>query len=195
MANVDLYKWKNNLFKLRARHNLLISSYSSHNTHFKTVTSFAKSDDFKLPVVISGRLVTAGNYYESRYATELVMTPDELKKSLSLWNGIKIYKSHGSWMGAMKGEFIPIDDVIGKIIGVSWNETDKGIDFIAEIDDRDIAYKMARELIDSVSVGFSKDVIWKDKMAYYANIVPHELSCVFNPRDKNAKIKVNKIEY
>lgn len=195
MSNFDILKWKHNFQKLKLRHISLIS-VSQFNSKISTLSKFSdiKSDNFKLPITVHGRLITANTYKEKMYG-DIVLTPEELKKTIEQWKGIKIYKSHNSWLGTAKGEHVPIDGVVGRIINTEWNEGDKAIDYIAEIYDRDIAYKIAKELIENVSVGFTKGVFWKEGLAFMKDVIPRELSLVFNPKDKQASIKAQNIEY
>lgn len=194
MTSFEILKLKHNFYKLRETHKDLIA-FSDIETKFNSMSQFKdiESDNFKLPVIITGRLVTADKYTENGALVDL--PADELKKTLSDWVGIKIYKTHSAWRMAAMGQDVPIDQVIGKITSTIWNDKDKGIDFTAEISDRDIAFKIAQDLIDSVSVGFTKDLVWANSMPMMTNIIPRELSCVMNPRDKRAKIKVKELVY
>jgi len=193
MDKLPILKWKNDFQKLKFRNDNL-NSYATFESQIYTMAKFQKGDDFKLPVIVTGRLITAGIYDEEPYG-RLELTAEELKKTVGFWQDIKIYKSHGSWLGIAKGEHVPVDDVVGRIIKTMWNEESQGIDYVAEIMDRGVAYKIASNLINSVSVGFSRSIIWDGGLAFMKSLIPRELSLVFNPRDKSASINVKKLEY
>jgi len=196
MAKLDILRLRNDFQKTKLRHNKLSDNGSTYiNSNIKGMSLFQdiKSDNFKLPIIVSGRLVSSGVYHEK--FGDLHVSSDELKKTVDSWKGISIFKSHGSWIGVAKGENIPIDDIVGKIIGTSWNEEDQGIDYVAEIMDRNVAYKIAKELIQTVSVGFGRSVVWDNGLAFAKGLEPKELSLVFNGKDKKATISVQKIEY
>lgn len=156
---------------------------------FKPLTTFSKSDDFKLPLIIEGRLITSGTYPDENIG-EFSLSESELKKSMSGWEGIKIFKDHSAYLNIKDGIPVPIDMVVGKIMSVSWNSKDKAIDFVAEIDDRNIAFKMLRGLIDSVSVGFLSDVVLLKGKQERVGIIPKELSLVHIPKDEKAIFKI-----
>jgi len=174
MVNLEILKWKNKTFSLIIKHSSFLNNITLMPSKIYTMSRFQKinSDNFKLPVIVSGRLITSGKYNEDKYGGEVDYPSKELMDSVHLWEGVKIYKSHGSWMGMIKGDFVPIDDIVGKILKTTWNERDNGIDYVAAIYDRDIAYKIASELINQVSVGFTSDVVWISGIPTKTKIVP-----------------------
>ena len=194
MKDLKLYKWKNNYWKLLDKHNSLINN-TNVKSRLNQVSQFSsKSDNFKLPVIVNGRLITSGIYKKTIHG-DTVLTPDELKKTMSQWIGKEIYKGHDVWKKVIQGEDVPIDSIIGRITDVRWDEAENGIDYTAAIYDRGIAYKIASDLIKYVSVGFLNDIVWKEDIPHITEVVPGELSLVFNPRDKKASIKVKEINY
>jgi hypothetical protein len=102
------------------------------------------------------------------------------------WVGVSIYTSHAVYEKVMRGEDVSISEVLGKITKVSWNDKDGGIDFFAEISDKNVAFKMDQGLIRFISVGFARDIIQKDNAYFVSNLQPKEASLVFNPRDSKA---------
>jgi len=193
-ANLDILKWKNRFYKIKKKHSNMGLSY--HNSKIKTTSRFqdVKSDNFKLPVIVSGRVLTAGEYRDPN-SDSFEITPESLKNSLESWKGLNIYKGHQFWLSQVKRNFESIDGVIGRILNVSWNEKECGIDYIGAIYDRDIAYKISNDLIKYVSAGFMKELVWKGEKAYAEEIEPKELSLVFNPHDKKASIRLKEINY
>lgn len=141
----------------------------------------------QLPLMVEGTLITAGNY-EDGY-----ISSDELKRAKDLFKGIFIWKSHSYFWDRMKpGVSIPIDAVAGKVLDVSWDEPSKSLKWKGEIDDDNIAFKIVRGLIKSVSVGFVNGVQNIAGKKHKINIEPKELSLVFDPKDPNASITVAK---
>lgn len=182
---------------LRQR-NLMLRSNTVSQSHFSAniiadpvqISSFSagNSDDFDLPLRVSGRLITAGEYPDKMYRSAII-SPEELKKTLNLWVGIKMFKNHDTWLKIYYGKHADIDDVVGKIINTRWIAKHNAIDYDAEIYDRGIAYKILMNVIENVSVGFRNDITVVDGKYYKINIIPNEVSLVFNPRDSNASIK------
>ncbi len=163
----------------------------------KPVTKFTKfeSDNFKLPVEVSGRLITAGTYFEPKYG--MIETPaDELKKVHSLWVGKDIFKYHDAfWQLVNDPSSVPANDVVGRIIRTTWNEADQAIDYVAQIFDRDVAYKIYSRLIKHVSVGFGNDVDLESEPPRKFGIEPQETSLVYRPRDPDASVGVTEISF
>ena len=193
MSNLRILKLKNDFLRIKASHNSMIQ-FSRVNSH---IYSFSKFSDFDsvgitLPLMVSGRLITAGVYNEPKYG-EIETPADELKRTYKKWEGIKIYKSHAAWLGIASGKLdVSVDSVVGKILNTSWNEDEKAVDYVAAIYDLDIAMKIANDLIDSVSAGFTFNALWEGKVPSKKDIEPRELSLVFNPKDKKASIKVKR---
>ena len=160
------------------------------------VTTLAQSDNFELPVVIKGRLVSSGIYKDSKFGSTFIPW-DELKRIHHSWVGKKIFKFHDAYWGRkLDPNTIPIDSVVGTITQTSLNEQEKGVDFIANIFDRDVAYKIYSGLINSISGGFTNDVVFVSGMAHKINISPEEATLVLNPADKNASnVHVVDIKY
>ena len=105
------------------------------------------------------------------------------------WVSIPIYSSHAVFEKVNRGEDVSVDEVVGKITRVNWNSNDPGIDFYAEIYDKNIAYKMSNGVIKFISVGFARDIVTDKGKYYFKNLEPKESSLVFNPRDKKASFK------
>lgn len=149
-------------------------------------STFMDIKKMKMPLLIRGRLLTAGHYREQGYSREVILSADELKASLDSWAGLKIYESHDVFEKIRRGQSVSINAVLGKILSVSWNEQDQGIDFEAEISDLSVAYKMVQGLIQSISAGFSRSIVRRDGMLVYTDIKGVETTLVEDPRDKNA---------
>ncbi len=177
--------YRTKLHSLVLSSGLNISSTSNVNASIFSHSLFKNDTEIVLPFVIEGRLVTAKAYPEKNYQ-RVVLKDSVLKESLNSWVGIKIYKSHEVYRKILLGEPTNVDDVVGKVISVSWNDQDKAIDFVAEIYDRGIAYKMDMGLINAVSVGFGRSIIYDRNDYYYTDIKPREISLVFDPRDSDA---------
>jgi hypothetical protein len=167
------------------------NNYCYLSGSFKTITTFSDSDNFKLPILIEGRLITSG-FYKDAIIGDFNIRDEDIKKSMNSWVGIKLYKDHSAYKKIRIGEPVPIDMVVGKIVSVSSDKKEPALNFVAEIYDRDVAYKMLKGLITFVSVGFLSDM---DSNRNRINIEPKELSLVEIPRDKNAKFNIKKVEY
>lgn len=145
------------------------------------------SDDFKLPLKVSGRLITAGTYPDKSHGSTII-TPAELKKSLNDWK-VNFYKNHGIYRRILMNDpDVPIDAVIGKITNITWNSVDNAIDYEGLIYNRQIAYNILMKLTNKISVGFENYVKLVDGQYFKTDIMPREVSMVYNPRDKNATI-------
>ena len=184
VATANYYRSLNNFYITRS--GLEISRFSEVNAVLKPMSQFKSYDDIKLPFVISGRLVTSKKYKDRKYGT-VTLASQALKPSLNDWVGIKIYKSHEVYEKVMKGEDVSVDEVAGKIISTSWNDKDQGIDFVAEIYDKSIAYKMDAGVIEFVSVGFARNIVVVNGEYFFVDIEPKEASLVFDPRDSDAR--------
>jgi len=150
------------------------------------VTKFSKID---LPFYVKGTLITPGTYKDSRFG-KIIVTDEALRESADKWAGINIFKQHGVYEAAfVEGVDVPIDAVVGAITKAYWNEENKRLEYEAEIDDENIAFKIARGLIKHVSVTFTQDKTPVSGGFKFKNIQPLDLSLVFNPRDKNASIE------
>jgi hypothetical protein len=145
-------------------------------------------EELKLPLQITGRLITNGVYRDKQYGS-IILSPEALKDTMEQWVGVEIFTHHDVYEKTMRGESISINEIVGRITKVSWNDKDGGIDFYADIFDQQIAYKMSNGLIRFISVGFARDVVSQNKKYYFMNIEPKEASLVYNPRDKNAEFK------
>lgn len=177
----------NNFYKTSSK--LHISQFSSIRVPIKPMSQFSASyNDIELPFRISGRLITSGSYREGAFS-KVILHPEALKSTLSEWVGINIYTSHQVYEKIRNGEPVSANEVVGKIVSTSWNEKDGGIDFVADVMDRQIAYKMAHGLIQFISVGFARQIVSRDDDYYFAGIEPKEASLVFDPRDANASFK------
>lgn len=180
------FRNKNNFLKYQT--GIETSSFSAVFGSIKPLSQFTDYNEIKLPFVISGRLVSVGKYRDSNYGY-VTLPEDELKQSLESWAGISIYSSHAVYEKVMRGEDVSINEILGKITKVSWNSSDPGIDFFAEIYDKNIAYKISNGLIKYVSVGFARTIVNKNREYYFTEIEPKEASLVFSPRDKKAEFK------
>lgn len=170
------------------RSGLQISPYSSVTATLRPISQFKSYEEIKLPFVISGRLVSANTYKDKSYGN-VTLGADALKSSMDSWVGISIYTSHAVYEKVMRGQDVSVNEVVGKITKVEWNEKDQGVDFYAEVYDKQIAYKMAHGVIQFISVGFARDVVVSKGDYYFMNIEPKEASLVFDPRDKKAVFK------
>jgi len=154
------------------------------------LSQFSKemSDDFTLPLKVSGRLITAGTYPDAKYGT-CVITPSELKKSTDNWSGINFYKSHGDFRKILMNDpNVPIDSIIGEITNTKWIPSEKAIDYEGLIYNRQIAYNILMELTNKISVGFENYIKLIDGQYFKTDILPREVSMVYSPRDENATI-------
>ena len=180
---------------LEGLHYGYISRYILNNIKtgtIKPITLFAcmDSDDFKLPVTVSGRLITSGVYYEPKYG-QIEVPREELRKAHKMWVGKDIFKYHDAyWNVNTPPTNMPIDAIVGKITKTIWNDYDGAIDYVADIYDRDIAYKIYSRLIKNVSAGFSNDVVKIGKRLMKVDIEPKELSLVYRPKDKRATVNI-----
>lgn len=180
------YSNLNNFYKERS--GLNVSQFSCVPATVKPMSQFKNFEDLKLPFIISGRLVSVGDYTDNNFG-EVYLSKQELKRPMNEWVGISIYTSHDVYDRVRRGQDVSINEVVGKIINVDWNEEEQGIDFTAEIVDKQVAYKMAHGLIRFISVGFSRDVVRKGKRYEFVNLEPKEASLVFDPRDKKAEFR------
>lgn len=188
IPQASYYRNLNNYYKYKS--NLSVSQYSCVNAAVKPISQFSSSyDELELPFKIQGRLVSVGEYSEGGFDRKVSLTADALKPTTVDWEGVLIYTSHDAYRKVLNGEPVSTDEVIGKIIKTTWNDEDPGIDFVAEIHDRRIAYKMAHGLISFISVGFARRVVSSKGKYYYMDIEPKEASTVFEPRDKKAIFK------
>ena len=150
------------------------------------ITKFSKVD---LPFLTTGTLITPGTYKDPRFG-KIIITPEALQESAPRWAGTQIFKQHGIFEAAfVEGKDVPIDSIIGTILQAEWNPIENSLDFEAEIDDEDIAFKINRKLIKYVSVTFAQDMTPVSGGSLFKNIKPLDLCLVFNPRDKNATIR------
>lgn len=185
-SHLAYYRSRNDFLKTQS--GIEISPFSCVLSNVKVISQFTDYDSLKLPFIISGRLISTGTYRDATYGS-VSLNDDVLKESLEQWVGISIFTSHAVFEKTMRGEDISINEIVGKITKVTWNEKDTGIDFYAEISDKQIAYKMANGLIKYISVGFARDIVTKDGKYYFMNVEPKEASLVFNPKDKKAEFK------
>lgn len=183
---LEHYRVKNDFLRVNA--GLETTPFSCINSPLQMLSQFTDFNNLKLPFLISGRLVTSGVYKENGYG-QVALPPETLKSSMEKWVGISIYSSHSIFEKVMKGEDVSINEVLGKITRVEWNEEEQGIDFYAEIYDKQIAYKMAYGVVKFISVGFGRDIVSDKNKLVYMNLEPKEASLVFNPRDKQAEFK------
>lgn len=183
---VSYYRNINDFLKVQS--GLEISPYSCVYGNMQGLSQFSNYDDIKLPFVISGRLVSVGMYKDLRYGL-IGFAPETLQESVPAWVGIEIYSSHDVYAKIIKGEDVSVNEILGKIIKTSWNEKDPGVDFVAEIYDKQVAYKIDNGLIKYISVGFARDIVNKGGQYYFMNIDPKESSLVFDPKDKKAEFK------
>ena len=186
VATAQYYRAKNNF--LASSNGIDLYNISLVNASLKSLSQFKSYDELKLPFLISGRLVTAKKYKDSRYGA-VILSPEALKSTVNDWVGIQIYKSHAVYEKIAKGEDVSVDDVVGKIVSVTWNTKDNGIDFVAEIYDKPVAYKMDAGLIKFISVGFARLITVIKNEYYFTAIEPKEASLVFDPRDDQAEFK------
>jgi hypothetical protein len=173
---------------LKTQSGLQVSPYSCVHANLSVLSQFSDYDSLKMPFVISGRLISVGTYRDASYG-KVSFAVESLKESTEDWVSISIFTSHAVYEKVIKGEDVSVNEVVGKIIKTSWNEKDQGIDFVAEIYDKQIAFKMANGLIRFISVGFARDIVMKDGQYYFMNIDPKEASLVFDPKDKKAEFK------
>ena len=184
-TRIDLYKQMNNCLKSQ------LSQFSSIPTTYKVLTTFSKNS--KNPLVIQGRLLTAGTYKDSRVG-ELTLTPEVLQASLDQWRGIPIYTTHNVFRDIVGGKDPDIRSIAGRIVDVEWNSADSGIDFTAEISNSDVTELMAAQLIKFISAGFLRntatEMISGKWMNFARDLKPVESSLVYDPRDPKASYKV-----
>ena len=121
---------------------------------------------------------------------------EELKKAYNQWVGKDIFKYHDAfWQMDTKPTSTPADTVVGRITQCILNEADKAIDWIGEIYDRDIAYKIYTRLIKQISVGFMNDVTMMDGLAHKVNLQPQEATLVYRGKDPQASVEIKEINY
>jgi hypothetical protein len=183
---INHYRNLNNFYKVRS--GLSVSRFSSIDATIKPITQFSAYEDLKMPFQITGRLVTASTYKDKNYG-RVTLDGVDLKESLNAWVGIPIYTSHAVFDKVMRGEDVSINEIVGKITKVMWNSADNGIDFYADVFDKQVAFKMANGLIKYISVGFAREVVSRNRELFFTSIEPKEASLVFDPRDKNAEFK------
>lgn len=184
---VDIAETLNRSYKVKY---FGVSGKTQLDSSLKVVTTFSLEEDLnniKLPLVCSGRLITAGEYYDGSVGEKVVLSELELKKSLSNWI-VDIMKSHAATASTVRGGDVSIDHIVGKVQNAKWG--DGGIDWEGFIVDEDLARKISAGLIRFGSVTFERDIQrGDDGRLYYTNIKPLDFSLVFNPKDKNASIK------
>jgi len=161
------------------------------NGSLKIMSTYSDSDNFELPVIVEGTLITPGEYDDG------ILPEDELKKVYKEWEGKEVWKYHSAyWDLYEEDKDTPIDAIVGRIIKTWWDKSSNAVKYIAEILDRDIAYKIYKGLIKSVSVGFLYDPkIDEEGRKIKTEIEPKELSLVYKPKDENASIKVKEIKF
>lgn len=167
---------------------LSVSPMTSVSGTAQVISQFTDINDIKLPLLIRGRLLTSGFYREVGFK-QVYLSPEVLKSTVNSWVGISLYTNHDIYEKIRKNEPVSVNEVVGKIVNTSWNQSDKGIDFEAEIYDLQIAYKMVKGVINSVSTGFGRDIVNNSGTYEYRNMEPVEVSLVFNPRDTNARFE------
>lgn len=170
-----------------------INTFSQVQSPIKPITTFSGEGKISLPFKIKGRLITAGTYKDGELG-KFVLPAKELKKTISKWNGIKIFSSHKVFQEIMSGQDPSIKEILGVITNTEWNDEEEGIDFFAEIYDEDAARKINAGLINSISAGFGREINTiedeQEKIEYYiTHIEPGEASMVFNPRDSKARFE------
>ena len=133
-------------------------------------------------------MITAGEYFEPRVGEEATLSLEELTRTVGQWN-VHIMKSHGATASQFTGEDIGIDHIVGKINRVIADPTVNALKWEGIIADKDIARKIALGLIQFVSVTFKNTLAEVDGKFHYVDIMPIDLSLVFDPRDKNASVK------
>lgn len=185
---------------LESEHKKQVSLFTQYNVSSGTIkpitvlTAF-KSDNFKLPVITSGRLLSSGVFYEEPYG-RIEIQPNELKKAYLGWKDKKIFKFHDAYWNKISSPIsTSADTAVGRIVETVWDDLEKGVDYIAEIYDRDIAYKIYTRMIEQISAGFMNDVSEKDGYYYKINLIPHEASLVIKGRDPKATVNVKGISY
>lgn len=184
-TKISVYRTLNGLYRNKT------SSFTAVKANIKPMTTFAKVNNKSGPLVIQGRLITAGKYTDSSLG-EFNLEPQELHKAMLKWKGVRIYTSHRVFEDILTGQNPSIKEVLGQIKEVSWNAEDDGIDFVGEISDDDVSKKILQGLIKYVSVGFARDVLSEKNdneefEHFLRNIEPGEASLVFNPRDPMAE--------
>jgi len=151
----------------------------------KNYSAFSKNTD--MPLQVTGSLIGEGSYKDSKYG-ETYLTSEELKRTMDNWVGKYIFKNHKSYIRAITGKDFNIDDIVGIITNVEWDDQQKEIKFYGEIHDRNIASKVGK-LIKYVSVGFFNDILNVNGMWHKTEIEPQEVSLVYDPMYKNASIR------
>ena len=167
--------------------------YTKSNSTIKPITKFSLDFDInniKLPLTCSGRLITAGEYYDGSVGEDVILSEEELVKSLINWT-VPIMKSHAATDSMAKGYDVSIDHIVGEVGMATWDDIEGGINWQGIVADEDLARKIALGLIKFGSVTFARDIERReDGRLYYTNIMPLDFSLVFNPKDKNASIKM-----
>jgi len=151
------------------------------------ISQFGSSGNVDLPILITGRLISVGDYFEKNFGL-VKMTEEVLKENMQQWVNIAIYKTHEVFARVKKGLPANIDDVLGKITKVEWGGD--GINFFAEVSDRNIAIKIINALIKFISAGFGRDIVSTAGKFFYRNLIPLESAFVFDPRDKKAMVQL-----
>lgn len=149
-----------------------------HQTTFET--------GLKLPLSVEGTLITAGQYQDG------YVPPEELKRVASGFKGILIWKAHPyAWNVHNPNFVVPIDAIVGRINETYYDDDSESIKWKGEIDDDGIALRIVRGLIKSVSVGFTNQTKFIHGRKSKVDIIPKELSLVYDPKDPNASIRVS----
>ncbi len=182
----DYYRYKNELLKENS--GLDISQFSCVQAKIQPMSTFSDLSDLQMPLRISGRLISSGKFNDKALG-EITVAPEDLKLTTIKWEGIEIFSSHEVFNKLNRGQQVSINEKLGRIIKTVWNEAEKAIDFVAEIFDFNVAFKILNGLIQFISVGFGRDIVRKDGNTFMKNILPKETSFVFDPRDSKAKFE------
>lgn len=167
---------------------LSVSPVTSVYGTTQVISQFSDINELQLPLLIRGRLLSSGYYREVGFK-QVYLSPEVLEPTTDSWVGISLYTNHDIYEKIRKNEPVSVNEVVGKIVSTAWNNSDGGIDFEAEIYDLQIAYKMVKGLINSVSTGFGRDIVQNNGQYEYKNMEPVEVSLVFNPRDTKARFE------
>jgi len=183
----ELFSLLNDLIYKQTLNNLKLSQFQAE---VKVLSTFSQGADFKLPLMIQGRLISSGTYNDLANGN-ITILPEDLKPTLANWKGVKIFKSHGAYQAINSGKDVSVDNVVGLISNALWDSNDEGVNFTAEIYDQDVAFKIMNGLIKFISVGFHRDIVpTKTGVNLVKNIEPAEASLVFRPRDEKAEFHV-----
>lgn len=179
----------NKAFRLKYLKKVSSLKMGNATPSIKAVAQFSDLKNMELPLMCSGRLITSGEYFDGSVGEEVILSPEELKRSVMGWR-VPIMKSHAAAASMIDGSDVGIDHIAGQVGVPVWNDAEEAIDWEGIIADEDIARKIALGLIKFGSVTFSRDIERReDGRLYYINIEPLDFSLVFNPKDKNASIK------